>query len=531
MKRDWKDYRKAYNFLTKNKDSAFYYFNKVATNLKDSQQVAMAYYSMSILQQDAGDNFGSQESLSMSLKFLDEHRPTNYKSIATNYNELGLTSYNLRNYNEAIEFYNQAVQFSRDRTITSNILNNLANAYQRKKDYPIALKLYQDAIKYTGTKGVAYARILSNMARTKWLNNNRYHAATELLTALKIRQGEKDIWGENASYSHLADYYSTTLPDSALAYANKMYVVARKLNSPDDQLEALQKLIKFSQPKDTKRYFERYQQLNDSLQTARNAAKNQFAFIRYQGEKAKADNVKLQKDNTEKKYQLFKQGLMLYSTIFASITLAIIAIFWYRRRKQRLENEAQNAIRENELKTSKKVHDVVANGLYRILSEVENQEEIDKGLLLDRMEVLYERSRDISYEAPPSENGKFHEKIAELILSFATSNRKVVIVGNEELFWKKTDAQVKYELEHILQEIMVNMKKHSQANNVVVRFEEQGNHLLIYYSDDGIGFADGIMRKNGLTNTGNRIKTIGGDIIFESKMGEGLIIEISFPKA
>jgi len=528
---DWTDYKKAYSFLNRNKDSAFYYFNKVAANLKDSQQVAMAYYSMATLQQDAGDNFGSQESLSMSLKFLNEHSPAVYRSIATNYNELGLTSYNLKNYNEAIGFYNQAIEFSRDHSLTLYILNNLANAYQKKQNYQEALLLYAKVLTQKDLAPSTYARISTNIATTKWLANANYNAAPALLEALYIRMKENDIWGQNSSYAHLADYYARSHPDSSLIYANKMYSVARRLNSPDDQLEALQKLIELSPPRSIRLYFARYQQLNDSVQTTRNAAKNQFAFIRYQAEKSKADNVKLQKDNTEKKYQIFKQGLMLYGTIFASITLAIFATFWYRRRKQRLEIEAKNTIRENELKTSKKVHDVVANGLYRILSEVENQDEIDKGLLLDRMEVLYERSRDISYEAPQSENRRFHEKLTELILSFATANRKVVLVGNNEAFWGKANPKVGYELEHVLQELMVNMKKHSHANNVVVKFEEQGNRLLIYYSDDGIGFAEGSVHKNGLTSTGNRIKAIGGAVIFDSKTGEGLTIEISFPIA
>lgn len=529
LHKHWTDYRKAYRFLTKNKDSAFYYFNKVAANVKDSQQVSMAYYSMATLQQDAGDNFGSQESLTMSLKFINEHLPANYRMIATTYNELGLTSYNLRNYDEAINFYHQAIQFAGDSILNPYILNNLGNAYQKKKDYPQALSLYTKVLNLTKLSPGNYARTLTNIAITKWLSNKHYKAAPELLNALSVRTKENDTWGQNSSYAHLADYYMRSHPDSALFYANKMYIIAQKLNSCDDELEALQKLIGLSQSDAIRLYFVRYQQLSDSVQTVRNAAKNQFAFIRYQTEKAKADNIDLQKDNTEKKYQLFRQGLILYGIVGAFIVMTVIAIFWYRRRKQRLEIQAKNTIRENELKTSKKVHDVVANGLYRMMSEVENQEEIDRSVLLDRMEVLYERSRDISYETPQAEYANFPAKIAELVLSFANADRTVVLVGNNESFWKKTDSTIKFELEHVLQELMVNMKKHSHAKNVVVKFEEQPNCLLIHYADDGIGFANGALHKNGLTSTGNRIKTIRGNIIFDSKTGEGLTIEISLP--
>jgi signal transduction histidine kinase len=105
-----------------------------------------------------------------------------------------------------------------------------------------------------------------------------------------------------------------------------------------------------------------------------------------------------------------------------------------------------------------------------------------------------------------------------------------VLVGNDEVFWIKTSTQVKYETEHILQELMVNMKKHSGASNVVIKFEvrEEDVHY-IDYTDDGVGIAGDVPYKNGLTNTGNRIKAIHGRLIFGIQTGKGLNIQLSFP--
>src|SRR5690606_4084000 len=89
-----------------------------------------------------------------------------------------------------------------------------------------------------------------------------------------------------------------------LFYAYKMYEVANKLNSANDRLTALKKLIMLGPSKTAKPHFEVYQKLNDSLQTARNAAKNQFAIIRYETEKHKADNLQLLQENTVKKHQM-----------------------------------------------------------------------------------------------------------------------------------------------------------------------------------------------------------------------------------
>lgn len=66
-----------------------------------------------------------------------------------------------------------------------------------------------------------------------------------------------------------------------------MFEIAKQLDSPDDQLEALQKLIALEPSEKSKFYFSKYQKINDSLQTARSKAKNQFALIRYETEKEK----------------------------------------------------------------------------------------------------------------------------------------------------------------------------------------------------------------------------------------------------
>jgi len=519
------DYKKATRFLYKQNDSAFYYFNKAATTSKDSLQTAMAYNQMAAIQSDAGDYFGSQESLSMSLKFLDEQAEKDRKCLASDYNELGMNSFNLKNYDGAIRNYDQAIKYSENNKFRLIFLNNKANAYQRKGAYGEALALYRSTLLHTDQRGTEYARILSNMARTKWLARPAYNAAPELLKALQIRQKEKDDWGQNASYAHLADYYSRTRPDSALFFALKMYTVARKLDSPDDRLEALQKLIRLGPALSAKGYFERHQQLNDSLQTARNASKNQFALIRYDAEKHKAENLKLQKDNTEKRYQIIKQQILFGGISLLLVAGIIATVFWYRKRKQRLDLEA----RERELRISQKIHDVVANGLYLVMNEIENQDQIHKGPLLDQIEILYEQSRDISYEKHEAPDGDFHVKITKLLTAFAAMDIKIAVAGNNKNVWKKVSAQARQELKQVLQELMVNMKKHSHATSVSVRFEQQDNHLHINYMDNGVGFPAEVHYGNGLTNTGNRIQHMGGTITFDTKLQKGVKIHISLP--
>lgn len=511
------DYNKGASFYNVNNDSAFYYFNKLVTSSGDSLEIAAAYTYMGIIQSQGGDYFGSQESLLQSMKHLDERRLSDSAYLLSNFNELGRVSLSLKNYDAAIDYYDKALKLTENPNSRIIALSNKAVAYQKKQQYAAAISIYDSILENSKTDIRRYARILSNMAFTKWLQNAAYPAAPELLKALEIQQNEKDNWGMNASYAHLSEYYTRSRPDSALIYAEEMYNIAQQLNSPDDELEALQKMIALSQPASAKAHFARYQYLNDSLQTSRNNAKNQFALIRYEVAKNKADNLSLQKDNAEKKFQV---TLLL-------ITLAILiigAFFFYRL----LQKRRQRLLREQQLKTSQRVHDVVANGIYHIMAKIEH-EQPDKEMLLDDLEILYDQSRNISYDQPETMFENYAELLITKLSSFGNTEVNVSIVGNEEATWRGVATKVKNELYYVLREFMINVKKHSGATSVVIKFERDFKGLKVSYADDGKGIPSGAENKNGLRNTENRIKAIHGAISFESSDPKGLKIQLSIP--
>jgi signal transduction histidine kinase len=512
------DYAKGVSFLDSRKDSAYYYFNKVATGSKDSLQVAMSYNNMAVIQSDEGDYYGAQETLLASLNYLHEYQERDHGCLAADYNLLGRISQNLKYYDAAIEYYNRALGFMKNETYRAIILNNKAVAYQDTKQYAQAIEIYESILLSTKKSKKEYARVLTNLAIARWQQDSAYRAAPELFMALQLRKTANDEWGLNSSYAHLTDYYFHFRPDSALLYAQNMYAVARRLQSPDDQLEALQKLIQLSQPKEMKGYFSKYLQLSDSLQTIRNAAKNQFALIRYEAEKNKAENLRLEQENS-------RQREILYGSIAGLLLLGGGVVAWYRRRNLQIESEAHN----QRLKTSQKVHDVVANGLYRMMTKLEHTDQLEKEKLLDEMEVLYEQSRDISYDPPECDDRVFHQHIGETLKAFAGPQTRISIVGNQKELWGRINIKAKAEVELILQELMTNMEKHSGAQNVLVRFEQMNDQIKIQYVDDGIGFSPDTRLGNGLTSTGNRIQGIGGRLIFDKNIPKGLGIEIYIP--
>ena len=525
-------YDKAIDYRNKNQyDSAFLYFIKAKDyylQQKDSLGIGKSMSNMGYILLNNKDYLGAQDLSINAVAYFDTLKLDHYKNLQFAYNNLGIATEHLANYDEAILFYQRALKYSKDDIISNVLRNNIANIHRRQNDYNKAVYIYNEILKQN-IDSIQYARVLSNLAYTKWLQNNNYQAIPQLQKALKIRETRQDNEGLNASFAHLSDYYANKNPDSSAAYAAKMYQIANINRSPFDQIQALQKLIKSSPANQAKTYFLRYQNLVDSVQIANNKSKNQFALIRYEVEKNKAENLTLQKENAEKKYQIAKREVILVGTLLLGAAGAMIALIWYRKRKQKIELQAQQAIQESRLKTSKKVHDVVANGLYRIMAEVENQKAVEKEDLLDKIEELYEKSRDISYDDLHVDEANFNEKIAELIKSFATDDVKVLIVGNDVELWKSVNVNTKYELKQVLQELMVNMKRHSQANNALVKFEIQHQKLNIAYKDNGIGLPKTLKFNNGLRNTGNRINGIAGTIIFDNEVDKGTLIKITVP--
>jgi signal transduction histidine kinase len=523
------DYKKGEALMGVNSDSAFYYFNQVVNTSRDSLEIATSLNNMAVIQADAGDYFGSQESLLHSLQYLNEARERDHYCLAADYNELGTSSLNLRNYDAAIRYYDMALQFSRDDNFSTVLVNNKALVYQKKGNYRQSISLYRSVIGKVKADTTQYARVMTNLAISQWLQDSSYRAAPALMESMRLREAAGDQWGLNSSYAHLADYYAHSNADSAMQYASKMYAISRVLRSPDDEMEALQKLIALEQGGLSRSYFTRYQQLADSLQTARSNAKNQFALIRYDAEKNLADNLRLQRDNTQKRLQLLVQRVLLVSAVAVLVLGTAWAWWWYRKRKQKMLWEAEQALREQELKTSQKVHDVVANGLYRLMASIEHSTSLDKLTLLDSIEELYEKSRDISYETAGIAQAGFEQTIAELLVSFASPATDVIVAGNETAVWNGLDTVSRQELLPVLQELMVNMKKHSGAKNVFIRFERGPAWITIKYSDDGIGLSPAVQYGNGWRNTENRIKGLGGRINFDTVATKGLSIEIQIP--
>ncbi|GEN71812.1 tetratricopeptide repeat-containing sensor histidine kinase [Chryseobacterium lathyri] len=515
------NYEKAKQFRIANKpDSAFYYYNLAKSDYtanNDSLGAAKSLVNMAMLQTTSGDFYGSIESSLEANSLLKNEKDSITRStLATNYNNMAMASNSLKEYEKAFELFKKALRYVDNKEDEYLCYNNISDVLISQKNIKLAKKYLQNAI--LAKDSINYSRALNNFAKAKYLDDKNYNPLPELYKALVIRETQQDNWGKNASYATLSDYFAEKDKIKALFFAKKMLQTASNIKSPDDKKEALLRII-YLDPVNYLNNFQKFNSVNDSIQTARNKAKNQFALIRFDVEKMKTDIA-------EGRNQLLIKNILVAALIIA----IIIIIIWYWKRQKRLKQEKELEIKNTQLKLSKKVHDVVANGIYQVMTKIENQENFDKEKALDELEFVYEKSRDISYEKEDAKDEQdFSEKISNSIGSFNNDTVKTYIAGNEKNIWENVSQPKQEEIYQIIRELLVNMKKHSKASVVSFRFERINNEITIHYKDNGIGVSGAVMYKNGLSNAVSRIEILKGQIIFDTETEKGLKIDISFP--
>jgi signal transduction histidine kinase len=95
------------------------------------------------------------------------------------------------------------------------------------------------------------------------------------------------------------------------------------------------------------------------------------------------------------------------------------------------------------------------------------------------------------------------------------------------------------ELARIVQESLVNVRKHAGARNVLVRLAQRGGNLQLTVEDDGRGFPfSGTMSDVQLDATGKgpaiireRVRLLAGELTIESNPGNGARLEVRIPPA
>ena len=150
---------------------------------------------------------------------------------------------------------------------------------------------------------------------------------------------------------------------------------------------------------------------------------------------------------------------------------------------------------------------------------------------MDKLENIYNRTRNISRENSSIPTGAdYLPHLLSTLSSSLPADTRLILRGENSINWKSLSPEKKIILYRVLQEIMINMNKHSKASLVAIVFSEERRTLHIQYSDNGIGTSrQSLQSGNGFLNMENRILSIKGKLNFETEQEKGFKVLIQIP--
>jgi signal transduction histidine kinase len=523
-------------YNTKNFDSAFVFYNKIkhiCNPITDSENYVSTINRMAEIQQSHGDYIGSQNTITEAIPYLNYVK--NPKHRWNLYTTTGLNYIDTYDYNHALIYFNKALLLNVTETRNQLAKNHIAQVYLLQKKYYEAIQIFHLLVSNSSVKKNPkdYAKTLDNIGYCydKIDDSNALHY---LEKALKIRIEINDQAGIGTSYFHLAQFYSEDNPTLAKKFMLLSYEKFTSIKKPDNRLSSLEYLIKNSSDKDLKKYSIIYADLVDSLSVMKQKAKNQFARIKYDSKRDKDENLKLKTYKAENQLQLEKQknrNIISYIIIALSLCLILVLYFYLTSRGNREKIEASY---KSETRISKKLHDELANDIYHTMAFAENRNLAlaeNKNQLMVNLDAIYSRTRDISKENNPIiTNENYVHYLKEMISGFNTPNISLILKGVDSIFWCEISKNKKLTVYRVIQELLVNMKKHSNATLVGITFEIIGKEIHINYTDNGKGMnISTVTFKNGLHNVENRILNLKGNIHIESAPDKGFKIFLKLP--
>ena len=517
-------------------DSAYYYFknaNVVYYDVNDSLSLAYNQLMMARIHYFYNDYNTSEELTTQAIEYI---QTKNISYLTEAYNLLGNIYLNSQRHDQATTYYHKALKLTKQPSIEElSLKNNIASLLIVSGQYEKGITELHYVLKsnLVNTDITLQSTALLNLGYALFKQNGN-QGLEQILESLKIREEANMELSSIENYLKIAEYYQLKDKVVATNYLKKALTLATKHKSIDNKISALKRLIPLTKNDASLNYSEEYIRLNDSITSVRNQAKNQFAKIRFDYSKELEQNQTLKSKEIENQLIIQKQKNtnLLLCCVIALVTIFFYFIYYYIRDRHTKEKIEENY--KTEQRIASRIHDELANDVYHTISYAENTDLSDgqnKVKLLDHLEDVYNRTRNISKENSLIPTGtEYVNYLKNMLLEFQDTQVKIITAGIDDFSWDSLNEIKKVVLYRIIQELLVNMKKHSKADLVVIKFSKYNKYAEIQYTDNGVGFDKNKEKiKNGLQNVETRIKTINGTITFDSKVKKGVKAVLRFP--
>ena len=428
-------------------------------------------------------------------------------------------------------------------------MNDLKNAEQS----------FNEALNISDKLNDNYAKsaILLNLADINFNKQNFQKSIQGFNNAIKIAKKSNHFESMTIAYKGLAkNYLQSKKYEIAKKYVDSSLKISESNNMRFEKLDGLKLLsdIAFANQdiKLAMDYDKKSDQLKDSIDADNLKEITTKYEQKYESEKKDAQ-IKLQKS------QIKQKNIFNYILLTGALFLTLILVLSYRNYNQRKKIQQQKIVeleKEKELlatqsllkgqeeertRLAKDLHD----GLGGLLSGVklqlgsmktdvyllsqQNINTFDRALL--KLDESINEMRRVAHNMMPETLLKFGLKQA--ILDYCdtlSQNQKFTIHCELHNIEKNLNATTEVILYRIIQELVNNAIKHSQATNILVQvLKDEKNKIFITIEDNGIGFFTkeiNILESAGIRNIQSRINYLKGTLDIKSEIGKGTSIFI-----
>ncbi|MGL4582159.1 MAG: sensor histidine kinase, partial [Flavobacterium sp.] len=407
-------------------------------------------------------------------KVLD--KPRLILALSMLYLNLSEVSYLLDNYKEAIDYADVGLTYTN--SDTPEVMVGVLKSDRAMAEMCLAIQNHQEV------DGEKYIKEISNTYEEAKKVNNLYFANAMAMTAAEL-------------------YLKINDSVKAFEWAEKSFIISKERDIKVAQRKALEFLV-LNKEYDNKEQVRQIIELSRDLEEQDYATRNRFARIAYETERIETENS-----------QLRNMISTIVSISLAIVLTLVIGVYVYRLKNKNKEirfikdqqeanesiyqlilersviaTEVKNNVRN---KIAKDIHDGVVNGIFTIrfnLQQLKSENEEMKGILVNELQSLEKRTRDISHSLIDNElfeHNKFVSLIEDLLaLQKNQWNTEFLLDYENAVDLEDLPALDKVNTYFIIREAIQNVNKYSQASICKVSFTKEKKNVVIKIKDNGV---------------------------------------------
>ncbi|WP_299313143.1 histidine kinase [uncultured Aquimarina sp.] len=185
---------------------------------------------------------------------------------------------------------------------------------------------------------------------------------------------------------------------------------------------------------------------------------------------------------------------------------------------------------------ARELHDSIGGNLASIklqLSSHTSKNENTQTKILNQIDETYHQVRDLSHNLASKkfQNNGISTLIKEYVNNIEQgSNQKISFNPHPEEKINEIENPLKEELFKIIQELLTNTLKHAKADQIDIYLNQYQTILQLLFEDNGIGFNSEKMAEGiGFKNIKNRLHSLSGNMVIDSTIDRGTVINIEIP--